>query len=272
MPQLSQKQVEQYETNGYIIPEFKLDGDLVQRLQNGVEEAIQRFTEFKPEDIANPHFIEFSGDNDSNPFLEVASHPQILDYVEQLIGPNIILWITRILCKPSVQGREVPWHQDGEYWPMRPLETCTVWIALDEVSTENGCMRFIPGSHAADGLYRHHMSDRKDLVLNLELDEDQYDESTAVNVELPLGGMSIHHVKLIHGSLANKSNKRRAALVMRYMPASSFYDRSLVNHDRFKSPFNIAEQPLLLMRGTDVSGKNDMTTGHEFYRQRYAIK
>ena len=268
----TETEVNAYKTNGYIIPNYQLPEGLVARLQHGVEAAISRFTEFKPEDIANPHFIEYPDSGDRNPFLEVASHPQILDYVEQLIGPDIILWITRILCKPSVKGREVPWHQDGEYWPMRPLETCTVWIALDEVSTENGCMRFIPGSHQSEGLYRHHMSDRKDLVLNLELDEDQYDESTAVNVELPLGGMSMHHVKLIHGSLANQSSQRRAALVMRYMPASSFYDRTLVNHDRFKSPFNIAEQPLLLMRGKDATGKNDLTFGHDLWREKYSIK
>jgi ectoine hydroxylase-related dioxygenase (phytanoyl-CoA dioxygenase family) len=89
---------------------------------------------------------------------------------------------------------------------------------------------------------------------------------------LPAGGMSMHHVKLIHGSLANQSQMRRAALVLRYMPASSHYDRSLVNHDRFKSPFNIAEQPLLLMRGVDSSKKNDFVHGHELWKSRYAVR
>lgn len=270
MTQLTKSDLEKYSADGYVIPDFKLPDELVQRLQWGTETAINRLTEYKPEDIANPHFIDFSAEGIKNPFAEVAAHPNILDMVEQLIGPDIILWIARILCKPSVEGREVPWHQDGEYWPMRPLETCTVWIALDEVSTENGCMRFIPGSHQNEGLYSHHMSDRKDLVLNLELDDDQFDESKSVNVELPKGGMSIHHVKLIHGSLANRSQKRRAALVLRYMPASSFYDRSLVNHDRFKSPFHIGEQPLLLMRGHDKSNQNDFVTGHDLWRERYS--
>ncbi len=269
MKRLSDQQLNAYASHGYVIPDFKLPSDLVARLRRGLDYAISTFNHYKPEDIANPHFIDFPDDKESNPFLDAASDPEILDMVEQLIGPDIILWISRILCKPSEKGREVPWHQDGEYWPMRPLETCTVWIALDEVTTKNGCMRFIPGSHRSEGLYRHHMSERNDLVLNLELDDDQYDEKDAVNVELPIGGISIHHVKLIHGSLANRSPDRRAALVLRYMPATSFYDRNLVNHDRFKSPFNIAEQPLILMRGQDRTGKNDMLTGHTLWRERY---
>ena len=272
MSKLNIDQLKHYSENGYVFPDFKLSKDLVTRLQTGIESAIDRLgDQFKPEDIPNPHFLDFSSDGVNNPFLEVAHHPDILDMVEQVLGPNLILWIARVFCKPSLTGREVPWHQDGEYWPMRPLETCTVWIALDEVTTENGCMRFIPGSHES-GLYKHHMSDRKDLVLNLELDGDQFDESGAVNVELEPGAISMHHVKIIHGSHANTSPKRRAALVLRYMPASSHYDRSLVDHGRFKSPFNLTEQPLMLMRGTDVSGQNDLISNHEYWKERYSEK
>ena len=190
--------------------------------------------------------------------------------LEQLIGPDLVLWITRVLCKPAAKGREVPWHQDGEYWPMRPLATCSVWIALDPVSTANGCMRFIPGSHKQRELYRHHATDRANLVLNLELDQDQFDEAEAVNVELEPGQMSLHDVRLIHGSAANSSGQRRAALIMRYMPATSHYDRSLVTQRRDNSPFNIFHQPLWLMRGVDRSGKNDFVHGHAQWQERYA--
>src|ERR1700687_271361 len=153
---------------------------------------------------------------------------------------------------------------------MRPLATCSVWIAIDPVSTANGCMRFIPGSHNRSELYRHHVTDRENLVLNLELDHDQFDESTAVNVELEPGQMSLHDVRLIHGSLANASGQRRAALIMRYMPATSHYDRSLVKQRRGNSPFNIFDQPLWLMRGSDRTGRNDFVRGHELWHQRYA--
>jgi ectoine hydroxylase-related dioxygenase (phytanoyl-CoA dioxygenase family) len=208
---------------------------------------------------------------DTNPFYDAARAPELLDILEQIQGPDLVLWITRILCKPAAIGREVPWHQDGEYWPMRPLATCSAWVAVDPVSTANGCMRFIPGSHLRQELYRHHKAERENLVLNLELDQDQFNEADAVNVELEPGQISLHDVRLIHGSLANTSGQRRAALIMRYMPASSHYDRASVKTDvKSNKAFDIADQPLCLMRGVDRCGKNDFEHGHALWRTRYA--
>jgi ectoine hydroxylase-related dioxygenase (phytanoyl-CoA dioxygenase family) len=267
---LTAEEIRHYRDRGYVIPRFRLPGDLLGRLREGVDRMLSTYTDVAQEDLANPHMIPSSAQAGPNPFLESARNPVVLDMVSQLLGPDLILWITRILCKPAVNGREVPWHQDGEYWPMRPLATCSVWIAVDAVSTGNGCMRFIPGSHLRQELYRHHVTERKNLVLNLELDQDQFDESTAVNVELEPGQMSLHDVRLIHGSAANTSGRRRAALIMRYMPATSYYDRSLVKQRRDDSPFNIFDQPLLLMRGTDRTGRNDFAHGHELWQRRYA--
>lgn len=266
---LSALELEHYRDNGYVLPRVRLPDELLQRLRQGVDSVLSTYNDMAQEDIANPHIMTSVPGLAENPFMAAARHPQILDMVEQILGPDIVLWITRILCKPPVKGREVPWHQDGEYWPMRPLETCSVWIAIDPVSVSNGCMRFIPGSHKQQELYRHHVTDRDNLVLSLELDQDQFNEADAVNVELEPGCMSLHHVKLIHGSAANVSGQRRAALIMRYMPAGSHYDRSLVDQTRNKSPLNIANQPLLLVRGEDRCGMNDFTFGHERWRERY---
>jgi ectoine hydroxylase-related dioxygenase (phytanoyl-CoA dioxygenase family) len=268
---LSGEELQRYRQDGYLLPRFRLPEEYLYALQQGVDAILSASTGVSPEDIANPHMIPAIAGLDQNPFMAVARHPQILDMVEQILGPDLVLWITRILCKPPGNGREVPWHQDGEYWPMRPLETCSVWIALDHVNAENGCMRFIPGSHRQTGLYRHHVSERQDLVLSLELDQDQFNESDAVDVELDPGAMSLHHVKLIHGSAANRSQQRRAALIMRYMPATSHYDRTLVDQSRNKSPLNIANQPLCLVRGEDRSGKNDFSHGHAQWRERYKL-
>jgi ectoine hydroxylase-related dioxygenase (phytanoyl-CoA dioxygenase family) len=259
-----------YKERGYVIPKYRLPDALLADLRSALDQLLASYSDVAPEDLANPHMLPPVEGSDANPFMRAARQPEILDMVERVLGPDLVLWITRVLCKPAAKGREVPWHQDGEYWPMRPLATCSVWIALDPVSTVNGCMRFIPGSHATQENYRHHVSQRKDIVLNLELDQDQFDESKAVNVELEPGQMSLHDVRLIHGSLANNSGQRRAAFIMRYMPASSFYDRSLVDKRRDNSPFNIYEQPLWLMRGTDRSGRNDFVRGHERWRERYA--
>jgi len=267
---LSESELDHYREQGYVIPNFRLPDELLARLRAALDRLLATYTDVAQEDIANPHMLPPVQGPDMNPFMATARNPQILDILEQLLGPDLILWITRVLCKPASKGREVPWHQDGEYWPMRPLATCSVWIALDPVSTSNGCMRFIPGSHRQQELYRHHVSNRDNLVLNLELDQDQFDEAKAVNVELEPGQMSLHDVRLIHGSLANTSGQRRAALIMRYMPATSHYDRSLVTQRRDNSPFNIYHQPLWLMRGVDRSGKNDFQHGHAQWQERYA--
>jgi len=267
---LSDAELSHYRERGYVIPRYRLPADLLQRLREGVDRLLATYTDVAQEDLANPHMLPPTQGPDVNPFMAAARQPQVLDMVEQVLGPDVILWITRILCKPAVKGREVPWHQDGEYWPMRPLATCSVWIAIDPVSVSNGCMRFIPGSHKRQELYRHHQANRENLVLNLELDQDQFDERTAVNVELEPGQMSLHDVRLIHGSLANTSGQRRAALIMRYMPATSHYDRSLVKQRKDNSPFNIFDQPLWLMRGVDRSGNNDFAHGHELWNRRYA--
>ena len=267
--QLTAEELEHYRKRGYVIPRYKLPAVLLERLRGALDRLLASYTDVAQEDLANPHMVP-SDDGRPNPFLEVARHPAVLDMVEQILGPDLILWITRVLCKPPVMGREVPWHQDGEYWLMRPLATCSVWVAIDPVSTTNGCMRFIPGSHNRTELYRHHVTERKNVVLNLELDQDQFDERDAVNVELEPGQMSMHDVRLIHGSLANTSGQRRAALILRYMPATSHYDRSIVKERKNNSPFDIVEQPLWLMRGSDRSGRNDFVRGHELWHKRYA--
>ena len=109
---------------------------------------------------------------------------EILDLVEQVIGPDIILWGCHVFCKPAGDGQETPWHQDGHYWPIRPLDNCTVWVALDPSTVDNGCLRVIPGSHAARQCLVHLHEDRDDLVLQQRADESSFDVSTAVDLQL----------------------------------------------------------------------------------------
>lgn len=266
---LTPAELQHFRERGYVIPRYRLPAPLLQRLRDGMDQLLERRTDVAPEDLANPHMMPPVDGAQPNPFMAAARNPQLLDAMEQILGPDLVLWITRVLCKPALKGREVPWHQDGEYWPMRPLATCSAWIAIDPVSIANGCMRFIPGSHRQQALYRHHTTERENLVLNLELDADQFDESDAVDVELEPGQMSLHDVRLIHGSAANTSGQRRAALIMRYMPATSHYDRSLVTKRRDNAPFNIYDQPLWLVRGVDQSRRNDFKHGHEMWLEKY---
>ena len=74
-------------------------------------------------------------------FLELARDPAIVDLVSSVIGNDGILWSAHVFCKPAGEGYETPWHQDGLYWPIRPLATCTVWLALEPSTQASGCQR-----------------------------------------------------------------------------------------------------------------------------------
>ena len=187
-------------------------------------------------------------------FLNFARNDAILDMVEQLIGPNIALWNQSFFAKPPQVGTRTPWHQDGQYWPMRPLATCSVWIAIDDATTENGCLRFLPGTHRSRDLSEHHFNDASDLALPLELDSSTIEESRAVDIELLAGQISLHDVFLIHGSESNQSSKPRRAMTLRFMPTTSVYHRNIVNSGN-SSVEDL--RTLYLMRGRDVSGEND---------------
>ncbi len=128
--------------------------------------------EVRPDFIALPHvpWQARGGRPWRASSLTTSAIPSLLDVVEQIIGPDIVLWASAIFCKPAATGLEVPWHQDGQYWPIRPRATVTVWMALDDVGVDNGCMRVIPGSHQL-GEFSHELSAREDLVLNNVLND-----------------------------------------------------------------------------------------------------
>lgn len=251
--------VRRYQEQGYVIPGYRLADARVDELRDACDRLIAADPGTRPEHLMNPHLVPWPGAR--NPFMAVARDGAVLDMVEQLIGPDLVLWITRVLCKPAGDGHEVPWHQDGQYWPIRSLGTCSVWIALDAVDRYNGCMRFIPGSHRRESLYRHRVSDRENLVLNQEVVPEEFDESEAVDIELEPGQMSLHDVRMIHGSLANTSDRRRAGLILRYFPATSHFDRRVTNAPNDQG-FAVSDQPLILVRGIDRSGRNDFEHGH----------
>ena len=209
---LSPVEVERYERDGYLVPDFRLPGETIESIK--------------------------------------ADHAR-LDMVAQLIGPDIALWNSSRFAKPARVGTRTPWHQDGEYWPIHPLATCTVWIALDASTRENGCLRFLPGTHRGRTLTTHHHNDAKGNALALELDAEHVDESKAVDVELQPGQISLHDVYLMHGSEPNTSGRPRRAMTLRFMPATSVY-----HHDHGKYAAD-AQRTLFLMRGTDLSGQND---------------
>jgi ectoine hydroxylase-related dioxygenase (phytanoyl-CoA dioxygenase family) len=182
--------------------------------------------------------------------------------VAQLIGPDIALWNMSLFGKPAYDGKATPWHQDGEYWPIRPLATCSVWIAIDDSTIENGCLQVIPGSHSSRSLARHRHNPRDDLTLHEELVGSEFNQTDATNIILERGQISLHDVYLMHGSQPNRSGQTRRGMTMRMMPTTSHYDRNIANEmhvarsKKCNTKINFAENPVLLLRGTDRCGKN----------------
>jgi ectoine hydroxylase-related dioxygenase (phytanoyl-CoA dioxygenase family) len=152
---------------------------------------------------------------------ELASLPEILDYIESFLGRDIMVLSTHCFCKyPQTTEKFVDWHQDVTYWGLEPPDALTVWYAIDDSDVENGCMRVIPGSHRG-GIVEHGKSARPGNLLSInQAVHTTVDESQAVDLELKAGQISIHHGHLIHGSNCNKSKRRRCGLTLRYCPPS----------------------------------------------------
>ena len=219
----------------------------------------------RPEKLVSAHVEGDNGEGvrGSQAFLALARDPEIVELVSGVLGDDIILWGCHVFCKPAGEGYETPWHQDGHYWPIRPLANCTVWVALEVSSTRNGCLRVIPRSHVGQQLHEHLHEDRTDLTLTQRLVAGAFDEDSAVDVALQPGQMSLHDVYMIHGANENRSTQRRTGVALRYMPASSVFERNLRPADgKTGVAVDFAKRPLWLVKGVDRSGRNDLEVGH----------
>ena len=261
---LSQAQIAAYQRDGLVVPSCRIPPGTLNRMRESLEKLLRDNADIAPESLVCPH-IPYGSTHDAAAaaqWFNYASNPHILDLVEQLIGPDIVLWGSQVFCKPALSGKAIPWHQDGQYWPIKPRATCSVWVAIDDAMPENGCMRYIPGSHASAAVYAHRVSGRADVVLDQEVEPELFDSGIARDDMLEAGQFSLHDVYLIHGSDANRSPKRRAAFVIRYMPASSLFVRMAGDeHNQAGVSFSMSKRPVWLLRGRDRAG-NDFNVGH----------
>lgn len=145
-------------------------------------------------------------------------HPRILDAVEDVIGPDILCWTTNFFIKEANSPGFVSWHQDSTYWGLDPDDVITAWVAFTDVTPENGYMQFIPGTHRVDQLPHLDTFHKDNLLSRGQEIAVEVDKSKAVGIGLKAGEMSLHHIKLVHGSDANRSNDRRIGLAIRYIP------------------------------------------------------
>jgi ectoine hydroxylase-related dioxygenase (phytanoyl-CoA dioxygenase family) len=151
---------------------------------------------------------------------EIVHHPKIVDAAEDVLGPDLLCWTTNFFIKEANSPGFVSWHQDAFYWGLSKDDVMTAWVALSPANLESGCMKFIPGSQTQDHLQHVDTFHKDNLLSRGQEIAVEVDAAQSVDCILEPGEMSLHHVKLVHGSEPNRSNDRRIGLAIRYIPTS----------------------------------------------------
>ena len=211
MKALSSSAVERYHRDGFYFPVPVLTPDEARECRRRLEAV----------EAANGG--QLSGELRQKPHLlftwlaDLVRHPAILDAVEDVLGPNLLVWSTSFFIKGPRDAAFVSWHQDATYWGLSEPDVVTAWVAFTEATVDNGAMRMVPGSHGEQLAHRDTFAANNLLSRGQEI-EVEVDEARGVDIVLRAGEMSLHHVRMVHGSPPNRSNDRRIGFAIRYIP------------------------------------------------------
>ncbi len=211
MKSLSAAAIRHYHERGYYAPVRALSTTEAAEARRQLEEHERAGGRLSGPLRHKPHLL-FTWLND------LIRHPGILDPVEDLIGPNILCWGTSFFIKQERDPSFVSWHQDSTYWGLEPPHIVTAWVAISESTLENGAMRVIPDSHSGEQMAHRDTFASNNLLSRGQEIAVEVDASRAVDLVLRPGEMSLHHVRLIHGSEPNFSDRRRIGFAIRYLP------------------------------------------------------
>jgi phytanoyl-CoA hydroxylase len=215
--------VREFETNGFVVLEDVFSSPEITAVSNEVDRVIEGKSSKLPE-------TEIVYEPDSSPrrvrnafrlhiydkqFFETAKHPKLIGPLEAILGKSLRLYGSQVFAKPARVGTVVPAHQDMPYWPFEPYELVSAWIALDDSTIQNGCVRYVAGSHKL-GMLPHAPSGVVGNSLGV-----MEDARVAVLEERPVevrrGSVILHHSLTVHRSEANQSDKPRRGLIYVYM-------------------------------------------------------
>lgn len=236
MSKISQDGISEYRGKGLLFPVPALTPAEVERFRGELEAVEARFGG-RPDvvQVSQLH-LNFSW------AYELSTHPAVLDAVEDVLGPDLLVWATGAFTKYPRDQSYVSWHQDGTYWGLESDQVTTAWIALSDSTVENGCMRGVPGSHRLP--IQRHVDTHAEANLLSRGQEIQVDvdEADAVDIVLRAGEISLHDVKIIHGSNANPSDTKRIGFTVRYISP------------QVSQTGEMEVQPAILARGEDRYG------------------
>lgn len=202
-----------YNTHGYVAPLTAYSTDQIDAIRHYFDQLLESVVK----QGGNSYSIS-SAHLKYGPVYDILTNPTIVDFVSDLLGEDVIAWGSHFFCKMPGDGMAVAWHQDASYWPLSPSKALTVWLAIDDADIENGCMKFIAGSHHYGHMTFRPSDPSEHNVLNQTIDNPEQYGLVTLN-ELKAGQFSIHSDLLLHGSEPNNSTRRRCALTLRYCSA-----------------------------------------------------
>ncbi|WP_027577297.1 phytanoyl-CoA dioxygenase family protein [Bradyrhizobium sp. WSM1743] len=262
---LSPDQIDGFRKNGYV-PRVRViskerAASIRQRLEEFERSAGAPFSAAVSKPLrANGHLL-FTWLN------ELIRDERIVDAIEDLYGENLLCWMSDLFIKEPNDPSYVSWHQDSTYWGLSSPDVVTAWVALTESTKANGALEVIPGTHLKDQI-PHRDTFAKDNMLSRGQEiAVEVDPGSSVMLELEPGEMSLHHVRLVHGSAPNRSEtQRRIGFAIRYIPT---HVRQLEGEDT-----------ATLVRGVDTFGsfQHEPTPAYDMdpeclsFRQRSAEK
>ena len=222
--QLSAQQLQAFHDDGYVAPVRVLDDSQVDALRAELTNLMD------PSHPGHALFYEFHSNESTDPakvlfhalgawriapaFHDVLWNPAFVVPAAQLLGGAVRFWHDQLFSKPARHGGVVAWHQDYSYWTRTvPMAHLTCWIALDDATRENGCLQYIPGSHRWSLLPRTGLAGDLDAIATVLTDE-QRQQFAPTAIELRRGEATFHHPLMVHGSLANISDRPRRGAVI----------------------------------------------------------
>ncbi|MGE5523733.1 MAG: phytanoyl-CoA dioxygenase family protein [Rhodospirillaceae bacterium] len=239
---LSAERVASYRANGYLYPLDALTPEEVRRYREALANTENRLggslMAIDRKYRGNLHFLCTWVD-------ELACHPRILDAVEDLLGPDILLYTSRFFIKEPHSAGIAAWHQDSTYFGLRPFDHVTAWVALSNVTAEAGPVEFAVGSHIRGQLQQKANVVKNSVNTAGQMIVEWFDRSHIDRAILKPGQFSLHHTCVVHQSAPNRSDERRIGLALSYIPTRTRHTGS-------------KRMPARLVRGQDAHGHFDL--------------
>jgi non-heme Fe2+,alpha-ketoglutarate-dependent halogenase len=211
---LAQSQIDQFWRDGCVFPIRVMSEADAAEIRGRLEEFEKKTGGPLKGDLRHKSHLLFSWLGD------LVRQDRIVDAIEDLYGPNLLCWTTNFFIKEARNPAFVSWHQDSTYWGLDKPDVVTAWIALTPSNKANGAMGFIPGTHQKDQIPHRDTFAQNNLLTRGQEIAVEVNEADAVTIELQPGEMSLHHVRLVHGSPPNPSNDRRIGFAIRYIPTT----------------------------------------------------